>query len=120
MMARLGFSITHDEVSRYKQYVTLADHPCLSQVDAKSFTQWSGDNVDHNIKTIDGTGTFHGMGIISMSTRHGMEPGGSFSKFPVQRLKRQTVSKLVGKRGNRAGYPSHTMVYTIDVFLPRH
>ena len=31
-------------------------------------TQWVGDNVDHNIKTQNGEGTFHGMGIISLST----------------------------------------------------
>ena len=27
-----------------------------------------GDNVDHNILTIDGKGTFHGMGIIAILT----------------------------------------------------
>jgi len=29
------------------------------------FTQFVADNVDHDIRTLDGTGTFHGMGIIS-------------------------------------------------------
>jgi len=32
-----------------------------------TFVQWSADNVDHNIVTLTGKGTFHGMGIISMS-----------------------------------------------------
>ena len=27
---------------------------------------FTGDNVDHNILTIDGNGTFHGMGIIAV------------------------------------------------------
>ena len=30
-----------------------------------SFTKVITDNVDHNIATIDGHGTFHGMGIIA-------------------------------------------------------
>ena len=29
---------------------------------------FAGDNVDHNILTIDGRGTFHGMGIIAALT----------------------------------------------------
>ena len=33
-----------------------------------SITQWVADNVNHNIATLDGHGTFHGMGIISLST----------------------------------------------------
>jgi hypothetical protein len=27
------------------------------------------DNVDHNIRTLDGTGSFHGMGMIAVSVR---------------------------------------------------
>ena len=31
------------------------------------FLQYSADNVDHNVCSIDGYGTFHEMGIISMT-----------------------------------------------------
>jgi hypothetical protein len=34
----------------------------------KSFTQWVGDNVDHNVASIDGRGSFHGMGLIAVSS----------------------------------------------------
>ena len=34
------------------------------------FTQWSADNIDHNVCPIDGRGTFHGMRIISMTSRN--------------------------------------------------
>ena len=34
----------------------------------KVFTQFAGDNVDHNSRNLDGSGTFHGMGIIAIST----------------------------------------------------
>ena len=30
--------------------------------------QYVADNVDHNIRTLDGSGTFHGMGIITAIT----------------------------------------------------
>jgi len=42
--------------------------------------QFAADNVDHNICTLDGSGTFHGMGIITMVT-----PGINVSK-PVPRV----------------------------------
>jgi len=38
-----------------------------------SFTQWVGDNVDHNVASIDGRGSFHGMGIIACSNCHGTD-----------------------------------------------
>ena len=69
-LSRLGFSISYDEVTRYKQSVvkneTIEDlqpecFPC-------STTHWVADNVGHKIATLDGRGTFHGMGIISVST----------------------------------------------------
>ena len=68
LLARLGLSISHDEVDRFKQSVVQCDSVDSPETYANAFTQWSGDNVDHNIKTLDGTGTFHGMGIISMTT----------------------------------------------------
>ena len=34
------------------------------------FTQWIGDNLEHNVRTIDGKNTFHGMGIIQQEREH--------------------------------------------------
>ena len=39
----------------------------LDVTNDNTFAQWSADNVDHNIITLTGKGTFHSMGIISMS-----------------------------------------------------
>ena len=36
-------------------------------------TQWVGDNVDHNIRSLDGLNTFHGMGLFSTSQRQRQE-----------------------------------------------
>ena len=32
------------------------------------FTQWVGENIDHNLAMLDGKSTFHGMGIISIAS----------------------------------------------------
>ncbi|XP_077867666.1 uncharacterized protein LOC144356999 [Saccoglossus kowalevskii] len=62
---RLGFFISYDEVTRFKQNVVqnINVEDVLSCHPAGSFTQWIADNVDHNIVTIDGKHTFHGMDI---------------------------------------------------------
>ena len=65
---QLGFGISYSEVTRFK-------HSCVSNEDSSlnidrisqesSFTQFIADNVDHNTATLDGSGTFHGMGILA-------------------------------------------------------
>jgi len=45
------------------------------------FVQYVADNVDHNIKTLDGNNTFHGMGMIAAVT-----PGTKASS-PISRVK---------------------------------
>ena len=34
----------------------------------QNFLQYAADNVDHNIRSLDGKNTFHGMGIIAAFT----------------------------------------------------
>ena len=71
-LAKLGFSISSDEVLRYKQsaieHSKQHGNEVVYERNTSSFTQWSADNVDHNIITLTGKGTFHGMGIISMTS----------------------------------------------------
>ena len=47
----------------------------LKSAPIESFSQWSADNIDHNVKTIDGKGSLHAMGIIVSTT------GGNFSEM---------------------------------------
>ena len=67
-MMVLGFSISYDEVNRYKQSVIENNNIIDMQKDLleDAFVQYSADNVDQNTYTIDGKGTFHGTGIISI------------------------------------------------------
>lgn len=69
-LSRLGFSVSYDEVVKYKQSVIQSEtlETLLSEYTPGTFTQWVADNVDHNVITLDGQGTFHGMGIIAIST----------------------------------------------------
>jgi len=65
-LAKLGLSISPGEVLRYKQ--SAISHT-FEQKDQPNFCQWTADNVDHNLVTLTGKGTFHGMGIVSMSDK---------------------------------------------------
>ena len=60
-ISRLGYCIWYDEVLRYKQKVWMEFKIWI----------WVTENVDHNIKTLTGKGTFHRMGTISVT-----QPGG--------------------------------------------
>jgi len=63
-----------------------------------TFTQWVADNIDHNVATLDGQGTFHGMGIIAVSTPKGGTTLTSNSRV-IKRQKRMKVNELVKDQG---------------------
>ena len=69
-LSQLGFSVAYDEMNRYKQSVIQSEslEKLLTEYPQGTFTQWVADNVDHNVATSSGEGTFHGMGIITVST----------------------------------------------------
>ena len=62
---RLGYAISCDDVTRYKQSVVKMEtsNDVLSDVAPWSFIQWVADNIN----TIDSKETFHGMGSIHTS-----------------------------------------------------
>ena len=54
---KLGFCVSYDEVTRFKQNVvqiTNVEDFISASHSGSSFTQWIADNVDHNLATIDG------------------------------------------------------------------
>ena len=90
---RLGFSISYDEVTRYKQSVVNNEsiNDFIKSNLSGSFSQWSADNVDHNVCTIDGKGTLHGMGLVVSTT-----PGASIQGLaPIPRQKTRSADDLV-------------------------
>jgi len=87
----------NNEVILYRQSVLETNTEPDSQTNLNgAFIQWSADNVDHNLATLDGKGTFHGMGIVESST-----PAGSFSQTTcIPRLKkRKPVAEVIKERG---------------------
>ena len=69
---RLGLCVSYSEVNRFKQSVVSPQNIYDPEVNKhpETFTQFVADNVDHNLATLDGSGSFHGMGIIAVSTSH--------------------------------------------------
>ena len=66
-LTKLGFSISNNEVTRCKQAVVKSMNTADSEIRPypEVFTQWIADN--HNVRTLDGKHSFHGMGIIATS-----------------------------------------------------
>ena len=65
-LSKLGYSISYDEVKWYKQSLMMSESILPNFVTAGS-TQFVASNIDHNVSSLDGGGTFHGMGIIACS-----------------------------------------------------
>ena len=53
---------------RYKQSAFESTALIPAEKAEVQFIQWVADNVDHNLKTLTGKGTLHGMGVISVSS----------------------------------------------------
>ena len=94
--------VSYDEMTGYKQSVMRSDVDNLPPCFPSHFTQFSGDNVNHQTVTLDGCGTFHGMGVISMTTPCSPVTGGHFSKpvlAAVKRVRHVTVDRIIKNRG---------------------
>ena len=65
---KLGFAVSYSEVKRFKQACVInqsIDEQIQRLSSDTSFTKFIADNIDHNIVTLDGKGSFHEMGIIA-------------------------------------------------------
>jgi len=99
-LSRLGFSVSYDEVNRYKQSIVESEslNSLLAEYLPGAFTQWVADNVDHNVASLDGTGSLHGMGIIAVSTPRNNVPLYATSRV-ISRKPRVKVTELVKDKG---------------------
>ncbi len=62
-----GFTSSYEHVSQFLKDAAAVQGTDIPQFDAQ-FLQYAADNVDHNSVTLDGKGTFHGMGLICTVT----------------------------------------------------
>ena len=83
---KLGFCVSMEEVTRYKLSVMMYD------------SYDNEDNVDHNVKTSDGKGSLHGMGIIS-STTNKFGPSYPSKLTPIEQNKLRKVNDVISHQG---------------------
>lgn len=79
-LSNLGFCSSYQEVKMFESSAAISRGTGIPGFVQGHFVQYVADNVDHNIRTIDGHNTFHGMGIIA-----GVTPGTTGPK-PVPRV----------------------------------
>ena len=102
---QLGFSVSYNEIIRFKQCVVQCSDDITLPAYPDCFTQFAADNVDHNICTIDGLNTFHGFGLIAMSAACSGNLSvsnnwsGSLVDSPIPRLPRYKVADIIQNRG---------------------
>lgn len=55
-------------MQKFEKNAAFAQGTTIPDFTSLGFVQYAADNVDHNIRTLDGSGAFHGMGIIATVT----------------------------------------------------
>ena len=66
-LCRHGFCCSYQEVQRFGNNADVDQGTDIPN-HTSEFVQYVTENVDHNIRTLDGNHTFHGMGIIVLVT----------------------------------------------------
>ena len=87
----MEFCCPHKTVRDFEKNVAVVDGTDI-EINENSFIQYIADNVDHNICTLDGHGTFHGMGIIATS----MPISKSTKVIPRIQVSMSDISKVAG------------------------
>ena len=69
-LSRLRLSVSPDDVTRYKLSLVANENviDIIKNAMQGSFSEWSRDNVDHNVSSLDGQEVLHGMGLVVLST----------------------------------------------------
>ena len=88
LLHKVGYSLSYEEIKLFELNAAVYQGTDLAGVNDDSWIQFVGDNVDHQIRTIDGNGTFHAMGVIGAAT-----PGSDFRR-PIPRAKNITLETL--------------------------
>lgn len=59
-----GFSSSHAVIMTYGWSAAVTQGTEMPGYSEERHIEYIANNVDHNVATIDGTGAFHGMGIL--------------------------------------------------------
>ena len=66
------------------------------------FTQFAADNADRNLTTLDGKNTFHGIGMLTVTTnkeKHNSQIFRSFENLIVKTFRKKGGSDFFHKKG---------------------
>lgn len=64
----LGFASSYTKVQKFELNAAASHNKSELFIGNNNLVQFVADNVDHNLRTLDGHGTFHGMGMIAAVT----------------------------------------------------
>ena len=93
MLHSLGICSSYSEIQRFETNVAIPRGTDIPGYENGQFLQFIADYVDHNVRTLDGYGTFHGMGIIVGSTP-GTKVSEPFPKLNVSSADLVTAGKI--------------------------
>ena len=109
----LGFCSSYSEVQKFENSAAVGQGISIPGIQNNSSLQFMADNVDHDINTLDGTGTFHGMGIVA-----GVTPASS-AKNRVKRIPATSDDvKAAGKIKLNYVYYSAPSTQVMDLTFP--
>ena len=94
MLHAFGFCCSYEEARRYQWSALYGSSPFPPTDDA--FVQFVFDNADHNVKSLDGHGTFHSMGCIKCVTSRPERD----NNIIVTRLQKDPVPAATGRFGD--------------------
>ena len=72
-----GFCCSYDEVKRYARCASMTEHEIPKNYGPQNFLQYATDNVDHNIRTLDGKNTFTECASLHLSHQGSTSKQGS-------------------------------------------
>ena len=115
-LSKLGFTITNDEVVRFKQS-SVVQHENEQAANnntegSESFTQFVGDNIDHNQLTLTGKNTLHAMGLIKITNN-----SSNAIRNPIPRLKERLTAELLVKNKGIEIIPYNIAEHEAPLFL---
>ena len=64
----MGFTSSYSEIHRFQKNAAKLVAPDILGEGSFGMVALAADNVDHNVLTLDGMNTFHGMGMIAAVT----------------------------------------------------
>ena len=105
-----GFCLSYDEAKLFKACAANYDSDTFANLQG-SFCHVIGDNFDHNTVTLNGKGTYHGMGLMLAATP-GVKPKYIVPRSPLNTLQKQSSLEIVKFR--KLGKLGETLIYNMS------